>query len=316
MSELSRVAYVFPGQGSQSTGMGKDLYDSYSSARAVFDQADASLGFSLSRLCFEGPDEELTKTHNVQPAILVVSIACLKAIEEAAMANFPSPSFVAGHSLGEYTALVAAGALDLEDAVLLVRERGRLMYEAGLRNPGGMLAVIGLDEETVKDICLHSGTEISNINCPGQIVISGATQALAEADKLARARGARVLIPLKVSGAFHSALMEPAVAEFSKIVSNIGFKPPSIPVVSNVTARLLTDADSIKEELVKQLRNCIQWQRSVEYMMQGGITTFYEMGPGRVLSGLLRRINSELQTFNISGVEDIAQLVSKENPTN
>ncbi|MCD6391112.1 MAG: ACP S-malonyltransferase [Dehalococcoidia bacterium] len=316
MSELSKVAYVFPGQGSQSTGMGVDLYDRYPSARAVFDQADASLGFSLSRLCFEGPDEELTKTHNVQPAILVVSIACLKAIEEAAMANFPSPSFVAGHSLGEYTALVAAGALDLEDAVLLVRERGRLMYEAGLRNPGGMLAVIGLDEETVKDISLHSGTEISNINCPGQIVISGATQALAEADKLARARGARVLIPLKVSGAFHSALMEPAVAEFSKIVSNIGFKPPSIPVVSNVTARLLTDADSIKEELVKQLRNCIQWQRSVEYMMQGGITTFYEMGPGRVLSGLLRRINSELQTFNISGVEDIAQLVSKENPTN
>ncbi|RLC62540.1 MAG: [acyl-carrier-protein] S-malonyltransferase, partial [Chloroflexi bacterium] len=293
-----------------------DLYDRYPSARAVFDQADASLGFSLSRLCFEGPDEELTKTHNVQPAILVVSIACLKAIEEAAMANFPSPSFVAGHSLGEYTALVAAGALDLEDAVLLVRERGRLMYEAGLRNPGGMLAVIGLDEETVKDISLHSGTEISNINCPRQIVISGATQALAEADKLARARGARVLIPLKVSGAFHSALMEPAVAEFSKIVSNIGFKPPSIPVVSNVTARLLTDADSIKEELVKQLRNCIQWQRSVEYMMQGGVTTFYEMGPGRVLSGLLRRINSELQTFNISGVEDIAQLVSKENPTN
>jgi len=316
MSELSKVAYVFPGQGSQSTGMGVDLYDRYPSARAVFDQADASLGFSLSRLCFEGPDEELTKTHNVQPAILVVSIACLKAIEEAAMANFPSPSFVAGHSLGEYTALVAAGALDLEDAVLLVRERGRLMYEAGLRNPGGMLAVIGLDEETVKDISLHSGTEISNINCPGQIVISGATQALAEADKLARARGARVLIPLKVSGAFHSALMEPAVAEFSKIVSNIGFKPPSIPVVSNVTARLLTDADSIKEELVKQLRNCIQWQRSVEYMMQGGVTTFYEMGPGRVLSGLLRRINSELQTFNISGVEDIAQLVSKENPTN
>ena len=316
MSELSKVAYVFPGQGSQSTGMGVDLYDRYPSARAVFDQADASLGFSLSRLCFEGPDEELTKTHNVQPAILVVSIACLKAIEEAAMANFPSPAFVAGHSLGEYTALVAAGALDLDDAILLVRERGRLMYEAGLRNPGGMLAVIGLDEETVKDICLHSGTEISNINCPGQIVISGATQALAEADKLARARGARVLIPLKVSGAFHSALMEPAVAEFSKIVSNIGFKPPSIPVVSNVTARLLTDADSIKEELVKQLRNCIQWQRSVEYMMQGGVTTFYEMGPGRVLSGLLRRINSELQTFNISGVEDIAQLVSKENPTN
>lgn len=310
------MAYVFPGQGSQSTGMGMDLYNSYPSARAVFDEADASLGFSLSRLCFEGPDEELTKTNNVQPAILVVSIACLKAIEEAAMANFPSPAFVAGHSLGEYTALVAGGALDLNDAVLLVRERGRLMYEAGLRNPGSMLAVIGLDEETVKDIGLHSGTEISNINCPGQIVISGAAQALAEADKLARARGARVLIPLRVSGAFHSALMEPVIAEFSKIVSKVGFRPPSIPVISNVTARPLTDADSIKEELVKQLRNCIQWQRSVEYMVHSGATIFYEIGPGRVLGGLIRRINSDLQTFNISGVEDIAHLACKESVTN
>jgi len=316
MAELSKVAYVFPGQGSQSTGMGLDLYDSYPSAKAVFDEADASLGFPLSRICFEGPDEELTKTHNVQPAILAVSIACLKAIGEAAIVNFPSPTFVAGHSLGEYTALVAAGALGLADAVLLVRERGRLMYKAGLKNPGSMLAVIGLDEETVKDISLHSGTEISNINCPGQIVISGATQAVAEADKLARTRGARVLIPLKVSGAFHSALMEPVIAEFSKIVSNVRFQPPSIPVISNVTARPLTDADSIKEELVKQLRNCIQWQGSVEYMVHSGVTIFYEIGPGRVLSGLIRRINSELQTFNISGVEDIAHLACKESATN
>ncbi len=316
MAELPKVAYVFPGQGSQNTGMGLDLYNSYPSARAVFDGADASLGFSLSRLCFEGPEEELKKTNNVQPAILVVSIACLKALEEATIANFLSPAFVAGHSLGEYTALVVAGALDLNDAVLLVRERGRLMYEAGLKNPGSMLAIIGLDEETVKDISSHSGAEISNINCPGQIVVSGAAQALAEADKLAKRKGARVLIPLKVSGAFHSALMEPVLAEFSKIVSNVRFRPPVIPVISNVTARPLPDVDSIKEELVKQLRNCIQWQRSVEYMMHSGVTTFYEIGPGRVLSGLIRRINSELQTLNISGIEDIAQLACKEGPTN
>ena len=316
MAELPKVAYVFPGQGSQSTGMGLDLYNSYPSARAVFDGADASLGFSLSRLCFEGPEEELRKTHNVQPAILVISIACLKALEEATIANFPSPTFVAGHSLGEYTALVAAGALGLTEAVLLVRERGRLMYEAGLKNPGSMLALIGLDEETVKDISFHSGTEISNINCPGQIVVSGAAQALAEANKLAKARGARALIPLRVSGAFHSALMEPIIAEFSRIVSNVRFQPPVIPVISNVTARPLTDVDSIKEELVKQLRNCIQWQGSVEYMMHSGVTTFYEIGPGRVLSGLIRRINSELQTFNISGIEDITQLACTENPTN
>jgi [acyl-carrier-protein] S-malonyltransferase len=311
MAELSKVAYVFPGQGSQSTGMGLGLYNSYPAAKGVFDEADASLGFSLSHLCFEGPEEELTKTHNVQPAILVVSIACLKALEEAAIANFPSPTFVAGHSLGEYTALVAAGVLGLADAVLLVRERGRLMYEAGLKNPGSMLAVIGLDEEAVKDVCLQSGTEISNINCPGQIVISGATQALAEANKLAKTRGARALIPLKVSGAFHSALMEPVIAEFSKIVSNVRFRPPVISVISNVTARPLPDVDSIKKELVKQLRNCIQWQGSVEYMMHSGVTAFYEVGPGRVLSGVIRRINSELQIFNISGTEDIAQLARK-----
>jgi [acyl-carrier-protein] S-malonyltransferase len=310
------VAYVFPGQGSQSTGMGLDLYNSYPSAKEVFDGADASLGFSLSRLCFEGPEEELKKTHNVQPAILVVSIACLKALEEANIANFPSPTFVAGHSLGEYTALVAAGALGLNDAVLLVRERGRLMYEAGLKNPGNMLAVIGLDEETVKDISFRSGAEISNINCPGQIVVSGAAQALVEADELAKTKGARAVIPLKVSGAFHSALMEPALAEFSKVVANVRFQPPVIPVISNVTAQPLPDVNSIKEELVKQLRNCIQWQRSVEYMMHSGVTIFYEIGPGRVLNGLLRRINSELQTFNISGVEDIVQLAHKEDPTN
>jgi len=316
MAELPKVAYVFPGQGSQSTGMGLDLYNSYPSAKEIFVEADASLGFSLSRLCFEGPEEELRKTHNVQPAILVVSIACLKALEEAAIANFPSPTYLAGHSLGEYTALVAAGVLSLADAVLLVRERGRLMYEAGLKNPGSMLAVIGLDEETVKDVSVHSGTEVSNVNCPGQIVISGAAQALAEADKLAKTRGARVLIPLKVSGAFHSALMEPVIAEFSEIVSSFRFHPPAIPVVSNVTARPLTDVDSIKEELVKQLRNCIQWQGSVEYMRHNGVATFYEIGPGRVLSGLIRRINPEFQTFNVAGIEDIAQIVYKESPTN
>ena len=308
MVDVSSVAYVFPGQGSQSTGMGLDLYNSYRAARAVFDAADASLGFSLSRLCFEGPEDELTKTHNVQPAILVVSIACLEALKAENIANLPSPVFIAGHSLGEYTALVVAGALDLNDAVLLVRERGRLMYEAGLKNPGSMLAVIGLDEETVRDISSQSGAEISNINCPGQIVVSGTAEVLVEAGSLAKIKGARVLIPLKVSGAFHSPLMEPIIAEFSEVVSSFKFHPPAVPVIANVNARPLTDVDSVTEELVKQLRNCIQWQGSVEYMMDRGVSTFYEIGPGRVLSGLIRRINAELGTINVSGVEDIAQL--------
>jgi len=288
--------------------MGLNLYKSSPAARKVFDEADTSLGFSLSRLCFEGPDEELTKTHNVQPAILVVSLACLGALGEAAIAEFPSPTFVAGHSLGEYAALVAAGALDLADAVLLVRERGRLMYEAGLKNPGSMLAVIGLDEEAVRDISASSGAEISNINCPGQIVVSGTAGALAEAGKLARTRGARALIPLKVSGAFHSALMEPVLGEFGRVVSNVRLLRPAMPVISNVTGQPLIDVDSIREELVKQLRNCIQWQRSVEYMVRGGVTAFYEIGPGRVLSGLIRRINPDLQIYSVSGSEDIAQL--------
>jgi [acyl-carrier-protein] S-malonyltransferase len=310
MAASSRAAYVFPGQGAQSAGMGSDLYEKHPAARRVFDEADASLGFPLSRLCFEGPEEELTKTHNVQPAILVVSIACLRALQEAGIASLPPPAFVAGHSLGEYTALVAAGAVDLADAVLLVRERGRLMYEAGLKNPGGMLALLGLDEEAVKGISRDSGTEISNINCPGQIVTSGAAASLEEAGKLAKARGGRA-IPLKVSGAFHSALMEPVLSDFSKVVSKARFRPPAIPVISNVTAQPLTDANSIREELVKQLRNCIQWQRSVEYMVQSGVTAFYEIGPGRVLNGLIKRINSEVRIFNISGTEEIAQLAGR-----
>ncbi len=310
MAETSRIAYVFPGQGSQRVGMGVDLYNIYSSAREIFDEADTALDLPLSRLCFEGPAEELIKTKNVQPAILVTSIACLKAARQNSNANQPLPSFVAGHSLGEYTALVAANVLSLFDTVTLVRERGRLMYEAGQKNPGAMLAIIGLDEEVVKSICFHSKTEISNINCPGQIVISGAIDALAEANKLAKMKGARRLIPLKVSGAFHSALMEPIIAEFSEVISRVVFHPPTIPIIANVTAQPLTDVNSIKEELVKQLHSCIQWQKSVEYMMNNGATTFYEIGPGKVLSGLIRQINPELQTFNISEIEDITRQVN------
>ena len=309
MAETSRIAYVFPGQGSQKIGMGAGLYNSYSAARGIFDEADTALGFPLSRLCFEGPEEELVKTKNVQPAILVTSIACLKAAQQNSSESLPLPSFVAGHSLGEYSALVAANVLSVSAAVSLVRERGRLMYEAGQKNPGSMLAIIGLDEEAVKSICFHCETEISNVNCPGQIVISGAVGALAEANKLAKTKGARI-IPLKVSGAFHSALMEPIIAEFSEVLSRVAFHPPTIPIIANVTAQSLTDVGSIKEELLKQLRNCIQWQSSVEYMINNGVTVFYEIGPGKVLSGLIRRINPELQTFNISGIEDITQLVN------
>jgi [acyl-carrier-protein] S-malonyltransferase len=308
MSETHKVAYVFPGQGSQKVGMGWDIYDSYISAREAFDEADAALGFPLSHLCFEGPEGELTKTSNVQPAVLVTSIACLKAIQQASNNDLPSPSFIAGHSLGEYTALVAADVLSLAGAVRLVRERGRLMYEAGQKNPGGMLAIMGLDTEAVEDICSHSKTEISNINCPGQIVISGPIDALAEASKLAKMKGARHPIPLKVSGAFHSALIEPVMDEFSEVISSFVFHTPKIPIIANITAEPMVNVESIKEELLQQLRHCIQWQDSIEYIVGEGVNTFYEIGPGKVLSGLIKRINAQTKTINISGIEDITQL--------
>jgi len=305
----SWAAFVFPGQASQKVGMGRDIYEQYSSARAVYDEADATLGFPVSKLCFEGPADELTKTVNVQPAILVTSLACLGAAREALGTKLPTPAFMAGHSLGEYTALVPAGVLSLSDAVRLVRERGRLMYEAGLRIPGSMMAVIAFDRAPLAAVCAQAGVEISNINAPGQLVISGAVDKLKQAAELARSRGARRLIPLNVSGAFHSTLMDPVLGEFDRVLNGFEFKKPRVPIVSNVTGSPLTNGWQFREELLSQLRRCIQWQPSVEYMTRQGVTTYYEIGPGTVLSGLIKRISPDAQTINISGLEDIAALL-------
>ena len=302
------AAYVFPGQASQKVGMGQNVYEKYRSAHDVFDEADATLGFPVSTLCFEGPADELTKTVNVQPALVATSMACLRAAQEALGNKLPSPAFLAGHSLGEYTALAAADALSLADALRLVRERGRLMYEAGLKMPGSMMAVIAFDKTPLQQVCAKAGVEISNINAPGQLVISGAVDALEKAAELARERGAKRLIPLNVSGAFHSTLMEPVLEEFNQFIQRFEFRKPRVPVVSNVTALPLTDATSIREELLSQLRRCIQWQASVEYMTRNGVTTYYEIGPGTVLSGLIRRISPDTDTINVSGVEDIEAL--------
>jgi len=299
----ARLAYVFPGQGSQAVGMGLDLYRKYSSARDVFDEVDDALGFSLSSLCFEGPEGELTQTINVQPAVLTVSIACLKAAEEISGSSLPFPDVVAGHSLGEYTALVVAGVLNLSEAVRLVRERGRLMHEAGSVSPGGMVAVLGLDEEAVMEVCLSTGTEISNINCPGQIVVSGAEEKLTKFRRLAEEKGARRLIPLKVSGAFHSQLMQPACDGLKNAIPEFSFHEPLVPVVANVTARMLLDVQSIKQELVDQVIRCVRWQQCVENMIAGGVTTFFEIGHGEVLAGLIKRINPAVQVINIGDVE-------------
>ena len=300
MAETS-IAYVFPGQGSQWVGMGHDLYQQFDSARVVFQEADRILGFPLSRLCFEGPEDELKKTINVQPAIVTVSYACLQAAVEKGL---PRPAFVAGHSLGEYTALAAAAVLDFTTTVHLARERGRLMHEAGLKQPGGMAAIMGVDEASLGEICNQTGTRIANINSPGQIVISGAREDLAQALDVLKSRGARV-IPLQVSGAFHSQVMQPAADGLAQAVASLTFRPARIPIIANTTAQPVTSAATIKEELLRQVCNCVRWQDSVQYMISNGVTRFIEIGPGKVLTGLIKRISKDVTTVNISDAEAV-----------
>ncbi|MFH0768705.1 MAG: ACP S-malonyltransferase [Chloroflexota bacterium] len=309
MTSPTKIAYVFPGQGAQWVGMGHDLYDNFDSARAIFEQADKVLGFSLSRLCFEGPEEELRLTINAQPALVAHSFACLKAIHDMPGNNkLPVPAFVAGHSLGEYTALAAANVIDFASTIYLARERGRLMYEAGLKRPGGMVAIMGLDEALLTEVCNETETWIANFNCPGQLIISGATENLSKAADMAKAKGAGRTIPLQVSGAFHTPLMQPAVDGLSRTIATLNFRDPAIPIIANVTAKPLTNAEQIKTELINQLCNGVQWQRSIEYMVNDGVDTFIEIGPGKVLSGLIKRINKNVNTLNIGDAEAIKNL--------
>jgi len=304
MAELVKAAYVFPGQGSQWVGMGRDLYEDFEAAKTVFDQADEALGFALPRLCFDGPEDELRQTVNAQPAIVTTSFACLEASREAGV-TLPPARFVAGHSLGEYTALAAAGVLDFANIVSLARERGRLMHEAGQLTPGGMAAIIGLDETPLAELCAETGAQIANINCPGQIVISGAEENLNQAVELAKSRGAHRVIPLQVSGAFHTPLMQPAVDGMAKAIAELEFNDPTTPIIGNTTARPLTTAQAVKEELLNQLCNCVQWQRSVEYMIADGVSAFIEIGPGKVLAGLVKRIDRNVKIFNIGDAESV-----------
>ncbi|UCC59383.1 MAG: ACP S-malonyltransferase [Dehalococcoidia bacterium] len=300
---VTKVAYVFPGQGSQAVGMGYDLFQNSREAKEVFEEADEALGIPISRLCFEGPEDELRKTINSQPAILIASIACLRAA--TGINGTLRPAFVAGHSLGEYTALVVANVLDFTDAVRLVRERGRLMYEAGIARPGSMAAIIGLDDETVDEVCRETGAQIANFNCSGQVVVSGTKEALALTMDLAQSRGAVGVVPLEVSGAFHSELMQPAVEGMNQAISQLDFRSPQIPIVANCTARPITTSDEVKEELVRQLCNCVQWQPSVEYMIEAGVSTFIEIGPGIVLSKLIKRISRGAKILNMGDQESI-----------
>jgi len=299
-------AFVFPGQGAQTVGMGKDLYDQFPSARALFDEADEILGFRLSRLCFEGPEDELQQTRNTQPAIAVVSLALLKVATEVTPALLERPAFVAGHSLGEYTALVAAGALAFDDAIRLLRTRGELMQQAGEQNPGTMAAILGLDAADCEEVCRESGAEMCNVNAPGQVVIGGRRDAVARALDFANARGASRVIPLTVSGAFHSSLMKPAADGMVKPIATANFVDPLIPVVANCTATAITDEMAVRHELVDQVCRPVQWSSTVDFLGDAGVTTFIEFGPGRVLSGIIKRMLRKATCINVNDAASVS----------
>ncbi len=308
---MTKVAWVFPGQGSQTVGMVRDLYDNITSAKETFDEADDALGFSLSKLCFEGPEDELRQTINAQPALVTASFACLRTAYEISGNSLPAPAYVAGHSLGEYTALAVATVFDFPTAVKLARERGRLMHEAGQIASGSMAAIIGLDVAKLTDICRESDTVMANFNSPEQIVISGAADKITKAIELATAAGAKRAVPLQVSGAFHSPLMQPAADGLAEYINALTLKPPSIPVIGNTTAEPMTSVELVKSELLNQLQNPIRWLQTVEYIAGKGVPTFIEIGPGKVLTGLIRRINPELRTMNVGDLEAVRILASQ-----
>ena len=305
----ARVAYLFPGQGAQAVGMGQEIYDHSSAARSVFHQVDMALGRPLTKLLFNGPDTDLRQTVNAQPAIMAVSLACIKAMEEKlGVADMPSPVLMAGHSLGEYTALAVAGVLDVAATAQLVQARGELMQKACEQNPGTMAAVLGLDEMTMEEIGRETGTYVSNINTSEQIVISGERMAIARALDLAEARGAKRAIPLRVGGAFHSGLMEPAKAGLVEAVNKLQFNDPKIPIIANCTGKPLATADSVKQELISQICECVQWKRSIDYMVDDGVSKFIEIGPGTSLSGMVKRISRNAKVTSVWDIDSILSL--------
>ena len=302
------VAFLFPGQGAQTVGMGKDLYDAVPAAKAIFDEADQALGFPLSQLCFEGPMETLTQTINTQPAILTASVAAFEAARDALQAKGLTPAYTAGHSLGEYSSLVAAGSMTFTDAVKLVRERGRLMQAAGDEQEGAMAAVMGMPEDQLQAICEANGVDMANLNSAEQIVISGSKEGIEAAQKAAEEGGARRVVPLTVSAAFHSSLMDPAVPGMRTALESASISAPTYPVIGNVTAQPLETADEITDELARQIRSSVQWFRTVEYLRDNGVTMFVEIGPGKVLTGLVKRTFAEAEVMNIGTLEELEEL--------
>ncbi|HXK59746.1 MAG TPA: ACP S-malonyltransferase [Acidobacteriota bacterium] len=302
-------AFVFPGQGSQYSGMGKDLVEAFPEARDVFAEADDTLTFPISRLCFEGPEEQLMLTEHTQPAILTVSTALFRVLQ----ARGHAPDYVAGHSLGEYSALVAAGSLGFADAVRTVRQRGRFMQEAVPLGTGAMAAVIGLDLEHLKLICVEAaqGQVVSpaNLNAPGQFVIAGHTEAVQRASSVALERGARKVVPLPVSAPFHCLLMKPAEERLAAELSRIQFCDLKVPLVNNVDAHLVRTGDQARDGLIRQVSSAVRWVEDVEHLIRLGVTHFVEVGPGKVLSGLVRRIARDAVVTQVGTVKEVEAYV-------
>ncbi|MDH6368442.1 [acyl-carrier-protein] S-malonyltransferase [Paenibacillus sp. PastF-3] len=303
---MSKIAFVFPGQGAQAVGMGKDVYDALPNSRAVFEKGDEVLGFPLSKLIFEGPDSDLKQTVNTQPALLTASVAYLEALREQGM----KPDYVAGHSLGEYSALVAAGVLSYEDAVTLVRLRGRFMEEAVPGGQGAMAAVLGAEREALAVLCQtiseESGVvELANVNCPGQIVVSGSQEGVNGVVQRVKEAGGKRAIPLEVSGPFHSSMMRAAADRLAEELKKVTFNTPNVPVIVNVTASPVTDPEEIRELLVRQVYSPVLWQDSIEWLIADGVDTFVEIGSGSVLAGLIRKIDKTVKVININTLESV-----------